>query len=914
MSAQLIARKLFSLHHITFLSSLKSLFIFSFLVIVFITANLVAKATTLNVPVGGDLQAVINAARPGDTIVLPAGATFTGSFTLPDKGAGENWITFLSSDAALLSEGVRVTPSDAARMPKLVTPGRGEPVLRTQAGAHHYRFVGLEFTPASRAAVAHDLILFGDGSSAQTTLAQMPHHLVLDRCFVHGTTAGTMKRGVSLNSSQTTIVNSYFADFKAHGQDTQAIAGWNGSGNYLIENNYLEASGYPVMFGGSDVHVPDLVPSDIRILRNTFTRPLQWRAAGYTVKNLFELKSARRVTIDGNLFENNWQHSQSGIAIVFTVRDEDGRVPHAVIEDVDFTNNIVRHTGAGISIYGAEGRGVRRIRFANNLFDDVGGEWGGNGNFLLITQADDITLDHNTIFHTGSFAYPYAEVPMSGFVMTNNLAAHNDYGIIGEGYGIGNIGISHYFPNATVRRNVLAGGSAGRYPADNFFPQTLDDVGFNDRANGDYRLSPSSRYRTAGTDGKDLGCEWDALERAMKGEGGEVIPVPVPLVTLQHVTAAHTNAAALVASTGGLSPAQFDSLIDEIVQANLTAQSEAGRLGDMANEVEVRLTVALYFTRAAHSLARVEALDSSVRSRLQIAAEHLNQVREALLPPNSNVVFNTVEASAKAVPSISLADMRSSATLASVVAPASAATIMLDRAVTSRGAARVPSSSRASVYELAGISITVGGRAATLVDVSQSRVGFVVPRESALGEAEVVVTTQSGTIARGTVTVASIAPGIFVKSVGGVGLPLGKAGFTRGGFFRTTTMDASVNVATKLTISATGFSFAAPNTNFANDGRSTSGMTPNLAESVAVEARVRDGRTWWLNVEFAGVSQAATGMDQVTVMLPPELRNVGTLELTLVIGEMRSNSASLNFRTPIVPSELTTVTIKGGRK
>ena len=41
----------------------------------------------VTVNAGGDLQAAINNAQPGDTIVLQAGATFTGNFVLPDKSA-----------------------------------------------------------------------------------------------------------------------------------------------------------------------------------------------------------------------------------------------------------------------------------------------------------------------------------------------------------------------------------------------------------------------------------------------------------------------------------------------------------------------------------------------------------------------------------------------------------------------------------------------------------------------------------------------------------------------------------------------------------------------------------------------------------------------------------------------------------
>ena len=55
-----------------------------------------AQAATIVVPSGGDLMAAINAAQPGDTIVLQAGATYTGPFTLPNK-AGAAFITIQSS-------------------------------------------------------------------------------------------------------------------------------------------------------------------------------------------------------------------------------------------------------------------------------------------------------------------------------------------------------------------------------------------------------------------------------------------------------------------------------------------------------------------------------------------------------------------------------------------------------------------------------------------------------------------------------------------------------------------------------------------------------------------------------------------------------------------------------------------------
>jgi len=70
-------------------------------------------ARILKVGPKDDLQAAINAAQPGDTIVVQAGATFIDGFVLPLKsGTGE--IVIQSSRMSELPEGVRVNPSQSA--------------------------------------------------------------------------------------------------------------------------------------------------------------------------------------------------------------------------------------------------------------------------------------------------------------------------------------------------------------------------------------------------------------------------------------------------------------------------------------------------------------------------------------------------------------------------------------------------------------------------------------------------------------------------------------------------------------------------------------------------------------------------------------------------------------------------------
>src|SRR5688500_610571 len=74
------------------------------------------------VAAGGNLQQAITDANLGDTIVLEAGATFNGNFTLPNKTTGSGWITIRTSapDSDLPPAGTRITPAHSPVMAKLV--------------------------------------------------------------------------------------------------------------------------------------------------------------------------------------------------------------------------------------------------------------------------------------------------------------------------------------------------------------------------------------------------------------------------------------------------------------------------------------------------------------------------------------------------------------------------------------------------------------------------------------------------------------------------------------------------------------------------------------------------------------------------------------------------------------------------
>jgi hypothetical protein len=235
-----------------------------------------AAAATIQVSAGGDLQAAIDAAQPGDTILLEPGAVFVGMFTLPEKGSSTQFITIRSAaaDALLPAEGVRMTPAYAASLPK-IRSGAEDAAFRTIGAAHHWRLLFLEFQASANG--ASDIIRIGTGSSIQNDLALVPHDFVIDRVLVRGDPLLGQKRCVALHGAHVTVINSYVSDCKKSGQDAQAIGGYNGPGPYTIENNYLEGAAENILFGGADPWIPNLVPADITVRRNHMTKPLAWR-------------------------------------------------------------------------------------------------------------------------------------------------------------------------------------------------------------------------------------------------------------------------------------------------------------------------------------------------------------------------------------------------------------------------------------------------------------------------------------------------------------------------------------------------------------------------------------------------------------------------------------------------------------
>jgi len=471
-----------------------------------------STASTISVPSGGDLQSAINTAQPGDTIALARGAVFTGSYVLPNKNGTATITIRTAGDSDLPAATARIAPDSSPLLAKI--RANGGPAIQTAPAAHNWTLQLLEIAGTG----GNDLVLLGDGSGAQSQLSQVPHDITIDRLYIHGDPANGQKRGIALNSASTTITGSYISDIKANGQDSQAICGWNGPGPYTITNNYLEAAGENILFGGADPFIANLTPADITIAGNLVMKQQVWRTQNWVVKNLIEFKNARRVQVVGNNFAYNWQAGQNGYAVLFTVRNQDGRCSWCQVDHINFEQNIVQHSAAGINILGYDNNGAslqtNALTFRNNLFADIdSSHWGGNGYFALLSgNPRDITFDHNTIISDHGSGILQLDGPViQQFKFTNNLAKVNAYGIIGTSHGPGNDSISAFLPAATIAQNVMAGGNPGSYPGGNSFPTTGQfEAQFVSYTGGDYRLLTASPWRGAGLDGLDLGAVFGA--------------------------------------------------------------------------------------------------------------------------------------------------------------------------------------------------------------------------------------------------------------------------------------------------------------------------------------------------------------------------------------------------------------------
>ena len=544
--------------------------------------------STWKPPIGGttwaahnsvQLSSAIKTAMPGDIIVLDAGITYSGYFQLPAKANSNNrWIYIVSSAIAKLPAGRRVSPRDAANMPKIVTPNVAA-TFQINGGANHWRLAGLELTSNSsycqtaRNCMSYFLV------GSQSHPRPLPDNITIDRCYIHGQPGVDIQTAVQATGSNYAVVDSYISEVHFQGADNQAVGAYDSTGPYKIVNNYLEAAGENILFGGAGGNNNAGVPSDIEIRNNYLFKPLTWvplsLAGKMVVKNAFELKSAQRVLFDGNTIENVWAAAQMGYAIVLTVRPAQSG-DNAVVNDITVTNNVLKNVVAGFNTLAKDDAcGIApyatcknagsqaRWNLSNNLisfYDPTIS--GGARNVAIAFQPGldrisgkqgvirDVVFRHNTAvaaasatcwasvyFGVGTLKPPFTGLTQNVWVLDNALCRQptGDWGLQGTS------GLTQYMGSPTpvdsrYLGNVMyvpTGDRVQQFPLHDYastIPFTYVSVpGYN------YQLA--TPYWTDTSDGKLAGIDYAAITRAL---GSTVAPQPSPTQNISSLDGSNT--------------------------------------------------------------------------------------------------------------------------------------------------------------------------------------------------------------------------------------------------------------------------------------------------------------------------------------------------------------------------------------
>jgi hypothetical protein len=529
----------------------------------------------IRVAAKSDVARAIDDAKCGDTLLLAAGASFEIKELPAKKCDDQHYITVRTDtpDSKLPPEGTRISPAwggvaSLPGRPAFAQPAGGPAkllatlVVKRPSGAligDHLRFIGIEWTTPAEADIARI-------ASPENT-----NHVIFDRNWFHPADGAEVGHGVGINdgSSMIAVINSYISGLNCiagTGKCTDATAVGGGSGDKPISglkiyNNFLESAGENILFGGS---AATQTPTDIEIRHNHLFRPMLWKAGepGYTptasgkafvVKNNFELKNGIRVLFEANLLENTWGgFSQTGYAILITPKNQQGKCSVCRVNDVTVRYDRIRNVAGVLQIANALAKGgavsadggrysIHDI-FADGLHER---DFKGGGTFLIFVSEQppvhDVQIDHVTAFVPGvllSILNAHDKLP--NFSLTNSVFSVGDRrpAIASAGGGPqacasrtqsigGEAVLQACFEPYKFDKNLIIGGR-GSFPKGNITVGSPHAAGIRNLKDGitkDPRLchaegpgcSKVSPGAHAGSDGRDLGADIDALDAALAG-------------------------------------------------------------------------------------------------------------------------------------------------------------------------------------------------------------------------------------------------------------------------------------------------------------------------------------------------------------------------------------------------------------
>jgi len=381
------------------------------------------------VEAGTALQPVLDSAADGATLALEPG-TYTGSLVLRKPVTLQPSVTVPAGRATAAGLGV------------VIVGGTDEDAI--SISADNVTLIGLTVKTTNK---------------SRQLVGVTGAHVVIDRCSLLGDPGFGCHRGIMLNGAGALVTQCHVDNIFDIGRDTQAISGWDGTRDIVIDDCYLEGAGEVVMFGGADSTSPERMPTNIRITNCTLTKNPEWYAKGVQIKNALELKCAVDFVMENCIMEyGGTAEGQGAYLILLSTRNQDGTAPWTTIQHVHISRCHCRHGGAGIKILGRDD-GQESVPMTDVVLDEVmfsdinPSQYGGDARGVCILGGPDaLELVNITIEATylGTTLYLIPPPYPTNLVLRNMKMSESEYGMKIDGGGSGIEAWEAAMPDASI--------------------------------------------------------------------------------------------------------------------------------------------------------------------------------------------------------------------------------------------------------------------------------------------------------------------------------------------------------------------------------------------------------------------------------------------------------------------------------
>jgi hypothetical protein len=399
--------------------------------------------------------------------------TWLGNFVIradaPTRKAGSVLRVRADAEDANFTSGSMpwIDPSYSPSMAKFGSPNANA-AISFEDGAHGVELFGIEGVPNT---AWPDRELFTIGRYDATAISMLPSDITLNACYVHGDAVKGQHKGVAFNVKGGKMLRCYFEKFLEVGRDSQAFTVINGTGPLVFDSCYFEAGAENILFGGDRQRIVGLVPTGATFRNCLFFKPQTWRTKNWQIKNLFELKCASDVLVEGCMFDGTWIAGQSGDAILLNVRNQEGDAPWSTLKNITFRQNVIKNApdGAAFQLMGLDDNPVTCVQGTNLLLEHnliIGAR-----NGVVVNNGFQPTiLRHNTFTNVQEWMLKFTNnpIPNGKFEFTSNVCPSGQYGITGDGTTVGKPSLDAFAPGAIFAKNVIETAPFVNFPAGNY--------------------------------------------------------------------------------------------------------------------------------------------------------------------------------------------------------------------------------------------------------------------------------------------------------------------------------------------------------------------------------------------------------------------------------------------------------------